>query len=79
MQELATVDLSGFHTFRLQPADPYISLAPESQEEDDRLKALLNVDELIRNLSKKLERPKPGAIVVIGELHPEGFSTIPAL
>jgi hypothetical protein len=70
MQELATVDLAGFHTFRLQPDQSYISLAPETQEEDDRLKALLNVDKLIQALSNRLERPKPGAIAIVGELHP---------
>lgn len=45
-------------------------MAPENQEEDDRLEALLNVDELIRALSKKLKRSEPGKIVVVGELHP---------
>jgi hypothetical protein len=70
MQELPTVDLADFHSFRLNPNQSYISLAPETQEEDDRLKALLNVDKLIQPVSKKLERPKPGAVVVIGQLHP---------
>jgi hypothetical protein len=44
-------------------------LAPQSQKEDDHLKALLNVDDLIGALSKKL-KPDPGKIVVVGELYP---------
>jgi hypothetical protein len=52
MQELTTVDLNGFHTFRLRPDQAYISLDPESQEEDNHLKALLNVDNSFKGKEK---------------------------
>jgi hypothetical protein len=44
-------------------------LDPESQEENDRLKALLDVDELIKAQADHFERPKPGEIAVVGELY----------
>ena len=47
MEDLPTVDVAGFNTYS-PPKKHFVSLNPESQEEDDRLKALLNVDTLIR-------------------------------
>jgi hypothetical protein len=67
MEDLPTVDFTGFNTYS-QPNKHFVSLNPESQEEDDRLKVLLDVDTLIRSLGQKLERPKRGQVVVKGEL-----------
>jgi hypothetical protein len=69
MQDLPYVDLTGFHT-RSHPGKHFISLDPESQEEDDRLKTLLDIDRLTKALGKKVEPLKPGEILVGGELHP---------
>ena len=65
--DLPYVDLTGFHTYA-KPGFPFVTLASESQEEDDRLKSLLNVGELIEGL--KLEEPELGAIALRCELHP---------
>jgi hypothetical protein len=66
-QDLPTVDLTGFNIYS-PPNKHFICLNPESQEEDDRLKALLGVDILISALGKKLNRPKKGELVIKGEL-----------
>jgi hypothetical protein len=67
-QDLPTVDLTGFNLYS-PPNKHFICLNPASQEEDDRLKALLDVDTLISALGQKLERPKKGQVVIKGELH----------
>jgi hypothetical protein len=54
---LPVVDLRGFHA-KSDTDEQFIVLDPKSQEEDDRLKALLNVDELIRAMSKKLKHQR---------------------
>jgi hypothetical protein len=68
-QDLPTVDLTEFNTF-CPPNEPFIALSPQTQEEDDRPKALLNVDELISKTAKTIKKPKRRELTVYGWLIP---------
>jgi hypothetical protein len=66
---LPVVDISGFHA-KSDPDEQFIVLDPKSQEEDDRLKALLNVDELIRAMAKKIKKHERRTLGPLHQLTP---------
>jgi hypothetical protein len=66
---LPVVDLRGFHA-KSDTDGQFIVLDPKSQQEDDRLKALLNVDGLIQAMSKKLKEHERGMVGALHQLTP---------